>query len=767
MIFLDNMARSKKEQERYLERRREMKKLSMRKSREKMRNNPIKHEEVKAKDRARYKKQKEEGKIKLIGEMKSRDQRRVRKEWKKRSEKYRIKKKTEANINEFVERNTPPSSPEPHVEMPQPRRSRQQDSGKKLARKNREKKNKQIKELQEKLEKANSRVNKYKKRLSRLQQSHKKDTPRKKVAKIIRGLKAKVTPELRKKLLFAEVISNQISENFKSQKSTKGKRQMTESVNGEIIKKYQFVEYVASLTSSGCLRQRRYYRRKQLKDQMMRAKKDVEHFLAKDECSRLTAGKKETITVKKMKKQRRLLNESLKDLHKKFIFEYPIYKNMSYSVFCKFRPFWVMNPSVSNRNTCLCKTHENVKLLMTRIVQQKILNERSESELVKSLCCEKAHVDEACLERKCSSCKHKTITTNKFNSEELTYYDEWKNIKVDLIIKGQLKTCKKVTKERITCTQGDLLEKLKKLIFPFMQHCANVKHQFKAVSDIKKKIQNNEILLHFDFSENFNCKYSEEIQSAHFGGSKPQITLHTSVCYYNTNTDDDSTNPQSKSFCSLSQSLRHDPVAVAAHLDCLIDTIKTSLVPNLEKIHFVSDGPSTQYRNKTMFFLLANHIAKKHALQECSWNYCEAGHGKGAPDGVGGCLKRSADGLVAKGKDIPNFETLVNALKENTRVQIMTVSEDDIRNIDGILPEPEKLVTFKGTMKIHQITWSKGSSNLQARRLSCFSCKPAANCDHFGIGSINTSPLNCILLSNNNIQSCILICRLLSKPTKG
>lgn len=44
-------------------------------------------------------------------------------------------------------------------------------------------------------------------------------------------------------------------------------------------------------------------------------------------------------------------------------------------------------------------------------------------------------------------------------------------------------------------------------------------------------MNNTNALLHFDFSENYGCKYSE-VQSAHFGGSKSQITLHTSVLYY-------------------------------------------------------------------------------------------------------------------------------------------------------------------------------------------------------------------------------------------
>lgn len=268
------------------------------------------------------------------------------------------------------------------------------------------------------------------------------------------------------------------------------------------------------------------------------------------------------------------------------------------------------------------------------------------------------------------------------------------------------------------------MSKLKKTILPFMQHCSNIKHQFKAVSEIKKTLGKDEILLHFDFSENFNCKYTEEIQSAHFGGSKPQITLHTSVCYYSSG---NLNKPSHKSFCTLSESLRHDPAAITAHLDCVLDKIKETLVPGLKKIHFVSDGPSTQYKNKTMFYLFANHITHRIKVDECSWNYCEAGHGKGAPDGIGGYLKRTADGLVARGTDIPNFEALVSALTAgSSKVEILTV-ESVIKNIDLLVPKKDDLVIFKGTMKIHQISRSaKSSTQLQARRLTCTKCQPEA-----------------------------------------
>lgn len=66
-------------------------------------------------------------------------------------------------------------------------------------------------------------------------------------------------------------------------------------------------------------------------------KHDVCHFLEQDENSRLAPGKKDTKTMNKDKRQKRFLNDTLQNLHKKFINESP------YSHFCQFRPFWVVH----------------------------------------------------------------------------------------------------------------------------------------------------------------------------------------------------------------------------------------------------------------------------------------------------------------------------------------------------------------------------------------------------------------------------------------
>lgn len=75
--------------------------------------------------------------------------------------------------------------------------------------------------------------------------------------------------------------------------------------------------------------------------------------------------------------------------------------------------------------------------------------------------------------------------------------------------------------------------------------------------ELKEKLQENDLVLHVDFSENYGCKLNTEIQSFHFGGNRNQVTIHTVVAYTKTTI---------QIFATVSKSLRHDERAVWAHL---------------------------------------------------------------------------------------------------------------------------------------------------------------------------------------------------------
>ena len=82
---------------------------------------------------------------------------------------------------------------------------------------------------------------------------------------------------------------------------------------------------------------------------------------------------------------------------------------------------------------------------------------------------------------------------------------------------------------------------------------------------IKLNLGDDVCLLHIDFSENYACKYNQEIQSVHFGGSHKQASLHTGVFY---------TKGKTTPFCSISPSRQHDPPAIWAHLDPVLRLIR-------------------------------------------------------------------------------------------------------------------------------------------------------------------------------------------------
>lgn len=91
----------------------------------------------------------------------------------------------------------------------------------------------------------------------------------------------------------------------------------------------------------------------------------VKISMQRDDNSRSSAGKKETITGFKINKQKRFLNDCMKHLHAKFLSENPEL-GISYS-FCRVRPFWVVKATEQDRQTCLFIKHENLQYQADRL----------------------------------------------------------------------------------------------------------------------------------------------------------------------------------------------------------------------------------------------------------------------------------------------------------------------------------------------------------------------------------------------------------------
>ena len=416
--------------------------------------------------------------------------------------------------------------------------------------------------------------------------------------------------------------------------------------------------------------------------------------MERDDNSRATTGKKETRTRNKKKMQKRFLNEPMQKLHQKFRREYPEVK-ISYNEFCKRRPFWVVKPTVKDRDTCLCKTHANLQFMADKLLYHKVIKSSNIEDLIVSLCCKNLTKD--CMYRQCSLCEAKDLQTSAFDHGEQTWWFEWKGKAEERERKNKDGTKEKFTvhltvKEKVDGTLHTLLEDFSNQLKDKLgKHVYNIRHQYSTLRRLKENVGEDEIILHIDFAENYLCKYGSEIQAVHFGDSHQQATLHTGVAY---------TKKGVVSVCSVSSSMRHDPSAIWAHLSKALPYLQ-ELNPSATALHVVSDGPTTQYRSKKNFFYLST-IPFQMGFQRISWNFLEAGHGKGPADGIGAAVKRTADSMVAKGKDLPNGKVLYEELSnQQSNVKLLYVTQDEIEKMDVLLPD--RLETIRGTMKIHQV----------------------------------------------------------------
>ena len=76
----------------------------------------------------------------------------------------------------------------------------------------------------------------------------------------------------------------------------------------------------------------------------------------------------------------------------------------------------------------------------------------------------------------------------------------------------------------------------------------------------------------------------------------------------------------------------------------------------------------------------------------------EAGHGNGAPDCVGGCLKRGADCILAKRKDLPTPFDVCTALQTACPGILLCYVPSSVIEQHGDLPST--LPPVSGTMAL-------------------------------------------------------------------
>jgi len=226
---------------------------------------------------------------------------------------------------------------------------------------------------------------------------------------------------------------------------------------------------------------------------------------------------------------------------------------------------------------------------------------------VNSLCC--SEKTKMCHATKCANCSEKLILFNEVDGScEISYY-EWKSEKAAARSKKRKKDvlcneASEVPKMQVTVnalikdTVMNVISLLETSVYDYMSHLYRINHHFEVLKLLKENLSENDLVLHVDFSENYVCKLAKETQGMHFGGSRPSVTLHTGVAY---------SRDFKQSFCTISESERHDAAAIAAHLTPILGNYLRRF-PFITRLHILSDGPTNQYRSKYYFCLLTQYI---------------------------------------------------------------------------------------------------------------------------------------------------------------
>lgn len=717
-----------------------------RRQRQKIKEDCVKYDLAKQAEKERSRKRREEKKIKSINDLSERGKRRQRAEWRKRYHKHATNKKNQRRINNFLMENSPPNSPvcenERHLEpnenamnglenAPEPVVQKKKSKRKKELRKCREKYKKKIKELEKELENERKKSNRWKQKHHRLRtpnsttNSSETASPNSKAQTIMKDNNL-----VRRKLIVGEILASHFSTTDSPDSVCES--EASSKKTSDYITKYKLGNDMRKIF--GWRGKKRLFsdnnsfdkaftqgKRQQTK---INSRKNVVLFYEDDDNSYCTPGRRDTITKKKVKKQKRYLSDSLQNLHKKYESTFQV--KISYAHFCKLKPFWVVHRPMNKRDTCLCKYHENFALLFQKCKQYKVLKHKNFKEFIGSLCCDIKNKN--CMYRKCVNCQKKNVTFEE-SPDCPVYYFEWKLVTEDRTKNGKNVPVKVTRKCKIYCNLQQLKEKITLSVGPFMTHMYRVTHQSSFSKSMRTNLNKDEVFVIVDFSENYQFKYANEVQSRHFGASNEQLTLHTGAYFSlgEANEEDGSPKIEVNTFCTVSTCNRHDAPAIWAHLSPILSRIKQDH-GHVKKLHILSDGPTKQYRNKSNLHLFC-HFMHHFGFEGASYNFSESGHGKSIADGVGGVVKRTADRAVQNGKDISNIDQFLTSVQE-LKVQVVVIPEGEIYEYDKILTD-KLIVPIPKTMKLHQSVWlADKKMTLHCRFLSCYDCRGSKDCIH-------------------------------------
>ena len=410
---------------------------------------------------------------------------------------------------------------------------------------------------------------------------------------------------------------------------------------------------------------------------------NVRNFYLREDISRMLPGKKDYVSVKladgkREHRQKRLLLFKIGEVHELFKEESNV--QIGKSKFAELWPSQVIPSSPIDHEVCICKYHENIDLLLqglSRLGTSGCIS--SEEAVAKTVC----SLDSCkCIDRVCDSCGVTELTDNLFEGldkdDSISYY-QWQKVE------GTVK------KNLVDCTIAEAEEDLQAQLRPFSRHVYNIRRQFQELRHLKDQLSQDEIIIHEDFSENFQLKHQREIMESHW--SNESVTVFTAVVYYK----DDNKDLKHLSYALISDELSHDKRSVYVFNKALLDAVSREM--SFKQVHYWSDGAGSQFKNRFNLACVLYHPLDYGTGTQATWSFFETAHGKGAVDGVGGAIKRAVWRAILQDRAVVNSAEEFARVAENEclKVKVLYIPKEDITQAEeqlhqrwnACIPAPE------------------------------------------------------------------------------
>lgn len=383
---------------------------------------------------------------------------------------------------------------------------------------------------------------------------------------------------------------------------------------------------------------------------------------------------------------KQLMLVTLTELHSEFVQQNPD-NPISLSEFAKHKPRqcrWVWNKG-QHRN-CTCIIHENFKLLLEATCSSKIGSKTQQ--IIGDILCEDTQTN--CWLGLCEFCPRNEEICALFSEidddDEISFYQWVSTDRTDIV--------------QLTESATDFCDRIRRYIPKIALHCYIHRTQHEFIENLKTKlVSEKSIIAHIDFGQNYTFLIQDAVQSYHW--SPPQATIHPFVLQYY---DIEMKVVDEVKYVVISDCLEHNAATFYCfHHEVMVEMNK--LVPDLEKVYFVSDGSAAQYKGYKSFCNLLYH--EKDFNVKCEHHFHATAHGKSSCDAASGICKHNARQASKRGEKIATPLQFYNFCRNklaSDKFKFLFISKERIQDIveeKNLNERYSKAMTIPGSRSAH------------------------------------------------------------------